>query len=160
MFSIYWLWMSSRIVHKWPWELTLSRLDKKLAPRGRASAKIQLRIRPRAPFFWLPKSPTPRSSGAGQLVFSTGAINITLPSSLFASHWQAHHPGPDMTPCGDGGQWSTYLVSSYWSVCCSAPRPAEPVSYLKLCHMVGFIRSPETWEVVPVKEPTLRSPGT
>lgn len=128
--SLFWVgWIRSWLVLALP------------SPRGIGCTQIQLPTGRGTPFLWLPTAPTPRSAGAGQLFFSATVLNVTLLSSLFASHGQAHHPGPDMTPYRDRRTHISCL--SCWPLCCHFP-PTESVPYLKLCHIVEFILRPDT----------------
>ena len=129
------------------------------SPRGRGSTHIRLPTGSGAPFPWVPTAPAAPVSRCWQLVSSATAINISLPSSVFASHRQAHHPGPDTTPYSDRRTVNHvscppscqdhHLVSSgrpfiLTLSCLLFCPPTEPVPDLDLCRIMKFILSPET----------------
>lgn len=92
MFAIFWLWAPSGIVSKWPWELTLGRLDKKpartwphLLLEAGATLKLSFPQDHRShPLVWgpaaftVPRHPHPQCPGARQLAFSATATNMKL----------------------------------------------------------------------------------
>lgn len=166
-FAIYRLCASCRIVPTWPRELTLRRLDKTCLLLD-AGAPTQLPPGLVAPLCCQEGLQLPTASLglqvldnwlSRQLLYTPSpGIQICpaacLPTLTISSPRCWCDP-----PCSHGGQWTTDCVSSRWSLGCRSLLQ-EPISYLKLCHIVEFIPSSDTCQVVTMQDTALPSTGT